>query len=225
MLCELKSLLDTPLQATDGLIGTVKDLYFDDRAWVIRWFVVETGSWLSARRVLIAPVSVDAGTGIRVTLSAALSKAQVRDRPDTDTDSAHGPLGGQHLRSCNAVIGYHVEATDGDIGHVHGCLLEPSTWAIRYLVANTGHWWRGHEVLLAPRWIEAARWEDDTLNVQLNRAMVRAAPAYSTMRPLRRDHEIALHRHYARNGYWAAEVALENPEFQRLPAADHPLFR
>ena len=288
MLRDLKSLIDTSIEATDGMIGSVKDLYFDDRAWVIRYFVVETGSWLSARRVLISPVSIDARPGRRGNLSATLTKAQVRDSPAIDTnqpvsqqhelsylryygyacywsggglwgrgahpgsqasgldgestqairradrdenahldaeaDAEHRPRGDHHLRSCNTVMVYHVAATDGDVGHVAGYLIDPATWAIRYLVVNTGPWWLGHEVLLAPQWIDAVRWDDNALVVSVNRAMIRSAPAYSTMMPLRREREIDLHRHYGRSGYWADEVGLQNPEFQPLPTAVQQLF-
>ena len=58
-----------------------------------------------------------------------------------------------HLRSCNAVVGYHLHATDGDIGHVASYLIDEETWAIRYLVVDTSNWWMGHKVLIAPEWI------------------------------------------------------------------------
>jgi hypothetical protein len=133
-------------------------------------------------------------------------------RQDTAADAQHRPHDDHHLRSCNVVMIYHVEATDGDIGHVAGYLLDPTTWAIRYLVVTTSNWWLGHEVLIAPSWIDAVRWDDNKLRVGLTRAMVRSSPAYSTVLPLIRDQEIDLHRHYDRRGYWAEEGALENSD-------------
>ena len=41
-----------------GLIGEVDDLYFDDEDWAIRYLVVDTGGWLSGRKVLISPVAI-----------------------------------------------------------------------------------------------------------------------------------------------------------------------
>lgn len=49
-----------------------------------------------------------------------------------------------HLRSCRAVMSYHIHATEGDIGHVQGFLVDDETWAIRYVIANTSNWWLGH---------------------------------------------------------------------------------
>lgn len=45
--------------ATDGVVGRVKDFYFDDEAWVVRYLVVETGEWLARRRVLISPIAIN----------------------------------------------------------------------------------------------------------------------------------------------------------------------
>jgi hypothetical protein len=52
-------------------------------------------------------------------------------------------------------IGNHVHATDGDIGHVEDLLVDDQTRAIRYMIVDTGNWWGGHHVLVAPQWIEA----------------------------------------------------------------------
>jgi len=55
VLHSMKDLEGYTIGALDGIIGRVKDLYFDDESWVIRYLVVETGTWLSHRRVLISP--------------------------------------------------------------------------------------------------------------------------------------------------------------------------
>jgi uncharacterized protein YrrD len=46
------------IHATDGELGAVSDLYFDDDSWTIRYLTVDTGGWLGGRRVLISPISV-----------------------------------------------------------------------------------------------------------------------------------------------------------------------
>ncbi|MGH7317879.1 MAG: PRC-barrel domain-containing protein, partial [Candidatus Rokuibacteriota bacterium] len=48
------------IEASDGDIGSVKDLYFDDLMWTVRYLVVDTGAWLPGRQVLISPMSVAA---------------------------------------------------------------------------------------------------------------------------------------------------------------------
>jgi hypothetical protein len=55
MLINTKSIYGTKLTAKDGPIGHVRDFYFDDRTWVIRYVVADTGSWLTGRLVLLSP--------------------------------------------------------------------------------------------------------------------------------------------------------------------------
>jgi hypothetical protein len=59
-----------------------------------------------------------------------------------------------HLRSISDVTGHHVEAADGEIGHVEDFLVDDRSWAIRYLVIDTRNWWPGKKVLVSPKWIE-----------------------------------------------------------------------
>jgi hypothetical protein len=115
-----------------------------------------------------------------------------------------------HLRSCNAVSGYHLHATDGEIGHVAGYLIDDDTWAIRYLVVDTSNWWIGHKVLVAPDWITGVDWADDTVSVSLTRDAVKNAPAYDPDLTWNRDLDLRLYGHYGREGYWADSSVLEN---------------
>ena len=52
MLQSLKQLYGDKLGASDGEIGHVKDFYFDDQNWAVRYVVADTGSWLPGRQVL-----------------------------------------------------------------------------------------------------------------------------------------------------------------------------
>ncbi len=79
--------------ASDGELGTVKDVYFDDQRWAIRYMVVETGGWLSSRKVLISPNSVRSVTWADEILYVNLTRQQVRDSPSIDTDK---PVARQH---------------------------------------------------------------------------------------------------------------------------------
>jgi len=73
------------IEASDGLIGVIKDVLFDDATWLIRWLVVDTGDFLQERRVLLPPsVVVDADCPAKK-FSVSLSKQQVKNSPDTDT--------------------------------------------------------------------------------------------------------------------------------------------
>jgi hypothetical protein len=124
-----------------------------------------------------------------------------------------------HLRSGNAVMNYHIEASDGSIGHVKGLLLDEETWAIRYLILDTSNWWLGHQVLIAPQWIQNVSWADRTVSVNLTRQAVKDAPPYDSAVALDRNEEMDLYKHYKRDSYWADKVNLENPEIHTMSSA------
>jgi len=68
--------------AIDGPIGKVKDFYFDDQDWAIRYLVVETGSWLSNRRVLVPPAGLGELNFSTKAIPAELTREQVRCSPE-----------------------------------------------------------------------------------------------------------------------------------------------
>src|SRR5438445_511484 len=85
MLRSTSHLKGTSLAATDGEIGSVQDLYFDDLTWTVRYLIVDTGTWLPGRQVLISPRSVRSATDEN-RVPVALSKEQVKNSPSIDTD-------------------------------------------------------------------------------------------------------------------------------------------
>jgi hypothetical protein len=58
MLYRLSKLVGSPIRALDGEIGRIKDVYFDDHRWTVRYLVVDSGGWLTGRKVLISAISV-----------------------------------------------------------------------------------------------------------------------------------------------------------------------
>src|SRR6516164_5278185 len=78
----IKQLYGLKLHASDGEIGHVKDFYFDDQKWVVRYAVVDTGPWLLGRLVLIAPHAFgrldQAGAFLLVNLTRQQSKTVLR---------------------------------------------------------------------------------------------------------------------------------------------------
>ena len=263
MLRNAKEMEGYAVEATDGVIGHVEDFYFDDEAWVIRYLVVDTGGWLSSRKVLVSPIAIGTPNWEQQLLPVSISREQVRASPDIDADKpvsrqheitysgyygypyywggagfwgggmypnlmmpGYGGLGissassgeaqremarresarheqeDPHLRSCNAVIGYHIHASDGDVGHVAGMLIDEQTWAVRYLIIDTSNWWLGHQVLVAPQWLEAVSWSDKTVSVSMTRQAVKNAPPYDSQGAMSREAEDRLYKHYGRAGYW-----------------------
>jgi uncharacterized protein YrrD len=110
-----------------------------------------------------------------------------------------------HLRSTDEVTGYHIEATDGEIGHVRDFIVDDETWAIRYLEVDTRNWWPGNKVLVSPQWIDNVSWPDSNVYVDLSRESIKNGPEWDESIPVTREYEQRLYDYYARPPYWAPE--------------------
>ncbi|WP_394795937.1 PRC-barrel domain-containing protein [Armatimonas sp.] len=86
MLQEVKRMRGWTVHALDGEMGRVDELLFDDENWAIRYVVVETGSWLSQRKVLISPLAFTALDGENKTLQVNLTQEKVRNSPEAASD-------------------------------------------------------------------------------------------------------------------------------------------
>lgn len=86
MLNKATTLKGYRLHSLDGEIGRVKEFYFDDRHWTIRYLVADTGSWLSSRQVLISPHALGSVNSEEHCIAVQLSKKQIEDSPSLDSD-------------------------------------------------------------------------------------------------------------------------------------------
>lgn len=174
MLRGISDLRRFTVAATDGTLGSVGDVYFDDRSWSVRYLVVDAGSWLPGHRVLVPPIPVRSSDP--ATLRVALSKQQVAASPDVNTRGVPerspqqggvepatreraGERGEAHLQTATAVMGYAIQTEDGEIGHVKDVLVDDQAWAIRYLVVDTENRWVGKKVLVSPAWLAHVTWD------------------------------------------------------------------
>jgi hypothetical protein len=96
MLTNATHLKGLVIRATDGELGTVNHLYFDDQTWAIRYLTVETGGWLGGRQVLISPFSI-------VHTDWQANRLDVENSPDIDT---HKPVSRQHEAAYLGYYGY-----------------------------------------------------------------------------------------------------------------------
>jgi uncharacterized protein YrrD len=92
MLHSAKNLNGFAVRASDGEIGTIDDLYFDDERWVVRYLVVDTGSWLTGRKVLLSPHAFRQADWDGRSVLMNLTREQIENSPDIDT---HQPVSRQ----------------------------------------------------------------------------------------------------------------------------------
>jgi hypothetical protein len=112
---------------------------------------------------------------------------------------------GALLRSTREVIGYYIQATDGQIGHVEDFVIDTATWHIRYMVVDTRNWWPGKKVLVSPRWIEGVQWDTQQVTVGLSRDHIKDSPEFDPSVPLDRAYEARLFDHYSQPTYWGTD--------------------
>jgi hypothetical protein len=103
MLVTSRQLKGFNIRATDGDLGTVDDIYFDDETWGIRYFTVKTGGWLDDRRVLISPISIITVDWQANCFDVSLTKTQVAHSPGIET---HKPVSRQHEAAYMQYYGY-----------------------------------------------------------------------------------------------------------------------
>jgi sporulation protein YlmC with PRC-barrel domain len=227
MLQSIKQLLGDKLGASDGDIGHVKDFYFDDQNWMVRYLVVDTGSWLTGRQVLLSPHAFASLHQDGKVLCVNLTRKKIEDSPAIEShkpvsrqqeDAYHryygwpaywlgegmwgmggssiletppafpgksaatnGPqpkLADAHLLSTQAVSGYHVQATDGIVGHVCDFMMDDQSRAINQLVIKTGHRFTGDEVLIPVSNVDRISYDDSTVFVKLTKEAVEKSPAH-----------------------------------------------
>jgi PRC-barrel domain len=85
MLRPVSNLKGCSIGATDGVIGEVEDLYFDDQRWTVRYLVIDTSGWLAGRRVLVSPWAIRAVDVANQSIAVDLTRAQVENSPSVET--------------------------------------------------------------------------------------------------------------------------------------------
>lgn len=108
-----------------------------------------------------------------------------------------------HLRSTEEVAGYHIQARDGEIGHVEDFIVDDELWSIRYMVIDTHNWLPGsRKVLISIAWVESIDWLENKMKVDLSVKQIKESPDYDPTTPVNREYEMRLYDFYGRPKYW-----------------------
>ena len=114
----------------------------------------------------------------------------------------HGQGGDPHLRRTKAVRGYHIQARDGEIGHISDFIVEDQAWIIRYLIVDTRDWLPGRHVLISPNWVKSIEEDRSSVEIDLKMKTIEDSPEYNPDTPVNRDYEEVLYDYYGRPTYW-----------------------
>jgi uncharacterized protein YrrD len=195
------------IRATDGDVGRVAQFYFDDRRWLIRYLIIDISNWSEGPNVLLPPTAVKTLNWREKILNVDLTKDQVRNCPDIHEhppvslqhereafsylgwpferafEVAWEPefqpeAGDPYLRSSKAVIGYHLNATDGAIGHLQDFVIDDQRWRVEQLVVDTRNWWHGKNVLIPTDKVGRINWVDGMIDLYLTRKQIKESPEF-----------------------------------------------
>ena len=117
MLIHTKKLFGHKLAALDGDIGHIKDFYFDDRRWVVRYMIADTGTWLAERLVLLSPHSFGHLAQDGGVLNISLTKAQIENSPSIDSEH---PVSRQYETDYYRYYGWPAYWDGGEIWGIGG---------------------------------------------------------------------------------------------------------
>lgn len=131
MLCPVKSLSGYKLKALDGEIGSVKEFYFEDQFWSIRYLIVDSGNWLTGRMVLISPIAITEVSIVEGIIGINLTKKQIEDSPPLETDK---PVSRQFEQIYHAYYGWPQYWATSYTGNSGGL-----PYIMRGPVIDTGH--------------------------------------------------------------------------------------
>lgn len=206
MLRSLKQFYGDKLGASDGEIGRIKDFYFDDQNWAIRYIIADTGTWLPGRQVLISPHSLASPAVSGKIVDVGLTRKQIENSPSIESQkpvsrqheeefhkyygwppywkaAAANAIGPQpqrevHLRSAQAVNGYLLRMGEETIGHICDFMIDAESWTIGQLVVRTGHRLSGKEMLIETKQVERIGYHESTIFAHLNPEISEPAAAH-----------------------------------------------
>lgn len=248
MLFQAEKFLGIAVQAKDGEIGKVKDMFFDDKTWAVRYIVVACGSWFDSNDVLLIPSSLQVPNALLPILLTSLTKEQVVHSPKLATDlpvsrqyegemhsyyswepywsypafgygfSAYYPDTQEtaeahlieeeeaqdsdfdpQLRSLKEVIGYHIKASDEELGNVVDVLISRESAEVTHFVVDTQNWWPSKHVLIEVGSIRTIDWGLRTIGTTLDKETIKGAPEFDDKDSFNSAYMEKLWAYYHRN--------------------------
>ena len=211
--------------AFDGEVGTVRDAYVHEVQWTARYLVVDTGGWLSGRRVWVDTRSVELMERHLRTVWVSLSRERIESSPRIDLER---PISGAQVLQLNRHYGYPAAGSplmpvesgaglpdsqfrsareilrcalitaDAWVGAIKEIFFDDETWRLPYLIVQTGRWLLGRRVLVPVEHVRAVDWRAHGIKVDQTRQQVEEGREFDAHHPPPGDRESALNRRAGR---------------------------
>lgn len=122
------------------------------------------------------------------------------------------------LRNISSLIGFQLDAQDGEIGKIVDCFFDGSAWVARYAVVRTGSFLKGEKVLIPADQLGQPDWDEKTVPVSLSVEQVKSSPTVDMEKPIGRMQEERLYEHYGWQPYWlVGTTPAAHPEAAPMP--------
>ena len=210
MLLDIKKISGHKLAASNGEIGHIKDFYFDDKTWAVRYLVVDTGGWLDDRLVLLAPHALGKFDQLEKILPVNLTRQQIENSPSID---AHRPVSRQYEENYYRYYGWPAYWEGGGMWGM-------SDYPVPMMSASAEHY----------RSYDYPRWDDINLRStnQVTGYQVQAndGPAGPVTSFLIDDRSWAIHEIAVDAGHWYSgkEVLISTSDVSRISDEDSKVF-
>lgn len=222
MLREASHLLGEAIDACDGRLGVVEDLYFDDQTWLVRYALVRTGVPFRREHLLIEPGAIAKPEWPSRRLDVWLSRREARGQAAADEAEAppllhlpspehqqhrrvHAQMledarrlapDGSHLRSVRDGMTYRLSARDGSAGRVRDFVLDDSTWAVTHVAVDVQLFIGSKPVLVPPQFIEAVDPMGCAVRATLSRHALGGAPRFQSLALMSRLYQMCVFDYY-----------------------------
>jgi hypothetical protein len=120
------------------------------------------------------------------------------------------------FRSIKQLYGDKLGASDGGIGHISDFYFDDRSWAIRYVIVDTGSWLPGRQVLISPHAFGGFHQAGKIVSVNLSRKQIEGSPPIESRKPVSRQYEQEYHRYYGWPFYWEGNGLWGRSEFPIL---------
>ena len=111
------------------------------------------------------------------------------------------------LDKVKTLSGYKLHSLDGELGKVEEFYFDDHHWTIRYLVANTGNWLTGRQVLISPYALSAVNKKEKYISIKLTKKQIEDSPSLQSDKPVSLQFEEAYYGYYGWPSYWSGPYA------------------
>lgn len=213
------------LNAADGRVGPIEEIFVDDHDWAVRYLLIDEAEQPNhSGKLLVPTLAVDEVEESGGTIWVQLTRDQIANSPAFSHDqglsrqyetefyryyrwprywqSAVGNGSGVQTLINNADLEQYRVAAEGEVfGTICGLVVDVRHWRLRYLEV-VRHPEQASRILISPEWIASLDRARSRIEVNLTRGLMDSAPAYDPRYPLDADYERRLLAHYGKPRSW-----------------------